>query len=172
MFFTIPGRVPVPRRVVGSYSTVKIIVRVELTAVGSLNGGRIIRRLNKCAILSDDVRVIAPHRVFIGQTVSVTNNLMNYLFAKVTTVFLIPTVGVGSPNPTFFSRIHVKGGNHPFGVCGFHSVCVSTRRHGGRLVGRGGMGSKVVFGVSSSPQVVGKMKRFVQGASLSRFPRF
>lgn len=84
---------------------------------------------------------------------SVYNKVIKVVLANVVAVFLTPTVCVTSPKSVFFSRVEMKGGNGLFGVCGFQDVCVSTRRHGGRLVGRGRVG-KLVFGARGSPEVV------------------
>lgn len=109
-------------------------------------------------------------RTLLGEAISVVNNLVNDVVSlPVVLVATVPLL-VRSPNPLVFGRRHINGGKHVFGVCGLHSVCASTRGHGTRLVTDGGVGN-FVFGVSGSPQVAG-INGFVEGADVSRLPRF
>lgn len=152
---------------------VKVAIRVRLTSGLVIKARqRFIRHLKKCAILAADVGAVSAKRLLMGHLVSVVNKLIKYILANVLFLFLTPTVGVRSPKPMFFSRVHIKGGKGGFGLCGFQDVCASTRRYGTRLTTRGEIASKLVFGLSFSPHVVnyerlpskaigGKVKGFV-----------
>lgn len=152
--FILPGNKMIPRDLLRSLLGVKVASRISVDRLcsGRHNVGAV-RGINNCAIVARDLGVTSDFRLTLGHLVSVINTLINLLVAKVLMVIVKPVVCFSSPKPVFFSRGHINRGKQVFGVCGFHDVCRSTRRHGGRLVTVGAVG-KFVFGTSGSPQVV------------------
>lgn len=94
----------------------------------------------------------------LGHTFSVTIDKMVYLYFLPFVPVVTLVVGVRDPNPVFFHRTEANLGNSAFVYLGFHSVRIGGSSSGTRTAG----GSPEGFTFNG----------FVEGAGVSRFPRF
>lgn len=95
----------------------------------------------------------------IGQTNSFLLTTVDLLLISPLVLLVCVVMEYRSNKPTVFGRRQVKQFKHPFGVCGFEDVAISTRGGNPRLYSRGGSGQ------------LAHVNGFLEGRRLSRLPR-